>query len=71
MCRDEFLEDVLEACELYRYNFLSQYVRYYILGISDNFVRIEMRYFDDVSEVVTTLEFQNDEDLIDTLIEEL
>tara|TARA_R110001592_G_scaffold307812_1_gene581738 strand:- start:1080 stop:1295 length:216 start_codon:yes stop_codon:yes gene_type:complete len=71
MNRNEFIEEVIEACQNYRYEFQDQYVEYYLLGISDNLVRIELRYFDEVSEVCTTLEFQNDEDLIDTLIEEL
>jgi len=71
MNRDEFLEEVIEACQNYRYEVMNQYVEYYLLGITDNFVRIELRYFDEHSEVCTTLEFQNDEDLIDTLIEEL
>jgi len=71
MDRNEFIEEVIEACQNYRYEVQEQYVEYYLLGISDNLVRIELRYFDEHSEVCTTLEFQNDEDLIDTLIEEL
>ena len=71
MNRNEFIEEVIEACQSYRYEVQGQYVEYYLLGISDNLVRVELRYFDEVSEVCTTLEFQNDEDLIDTLIEEL
>jgi len=71
MNRDEFIEEVIEACQSYRYEVQEQYVEYYLLGVTDNFVRIELRYFDEHSEVCTTLEFQNDEDLIETLIEEL
>ena len=64
MNRNEFIEEVIEACQNYRYEVQGQYVEYYLLGVSDNLVRVELRYFDEV-------EFQNDEDLIDTLIEEL
>ena len=71
MNREGFIEEVLLACQNYRSEFQDQYVEYYLLGISDNLVRIELRYFDEHSEVCSTLEFQNDEDLIDTLIEEL
>ena len=71
MNRNEFIEEVLLACQNYRCEFQDQYVEYYLLGISDDLVRVELRYFDEVSEVCTTLEFKNDEDLIDTLIEEL
>ena len=66
-----FIDQVLEACEVFRYDILGQYIKYYLLGVSDNLVRVEMRYFDDHSEVCTTLEFQNDEHLIDALIDEL
>jgi len=66
-----FIDQVLESCEVYRYYILGQYVKYYLLGVSDNLVRVEMRYFDEHSEVCTTLEFQNDEELIDALIDEL
>ena len=71
MNRNEFIEEVIEACQNYRYEVQEQYVEYYLLGVSDELVRVELRYFDEVSEVCTTLEFKNDEDLIDTLIEEL
>ena len=71
MNRNEFIEEVIEACQGYRHEVQEQYVEYYLLGISDNFVRIELRYFDEHSEVCTTLEFQNDEDLIESLIDEL
>ena len=71
MDRNQFIDQVLEACELFRYDVCGQYIKYYLLGVSDNLVRVEMRYFDDYSEVCTTLEFQNDEDLIDALIDEL
>ena len=71
MDRTMFIDQVLESCELYRYDILGQYVKYYLLGVSDNLVRVEMRYFDEYSEVCTTLEFQSDEGLIDALIDEL
>jgi hypothetical protein len=71
MDRTMFIDQVLESCELYRYDILGQYVKYYLLGVSDNLVRVEMRYFDEHSEVCTTLEFQNDKELIDALIDEL
>ena len=71
MNRNEFIEEVIEACQNYRFEVQEQYVEYYLLGVSDDLVRVELRYFDEVSEVCTTLEFKNDEDLIDTLIEEL
>lgn len=71
MNRNEFIEEVIEACQNYRYEIQEQYVEYYLLGVSDEFVRIELRYFDEHSEVCTTLEFKNDEGLIDTLINEL
>tara|TARA_R110000850_G_scaffold117780_1_gene234318 strand:- start:16 stop:231 length:216 start_codon:yes stop_codon:yes gene_type:complete len=71
MNRNEFIEEVIEACQNYRYEIHEQYVEYYLLAVSDEFVRIELRYFDEVGEVCTTLEFQNDEGLIDTLINEL
>jgi hypothetical protein len=71
MDRTMFIDQVLESCEVYRYDILGQYVKYYLLGISDNLVRVEMRYFDEHSEVCTTLEFQNDDKLIDALIDEL
>ena len=71
MNRNEFIEEVIEACQNYRFEVQEQYVEYYLLGVSDDLVRVELRYFDEHSEVCTTLEFKNDEDLIDTLIEEL
>ena len=71
MDRTMFIDQVLESCGVYRYDILGQYVKYYLLGISDNLVRVEMRYFDEHSEVCTTLEFQNNEELIDALIDEL
>ena len=71
MNRNEFIEEVIEACQNYRFDVEGQYVEYYLLVITDELVRVELRYFDEVSEVCTTLEFQNDEYLIDTLIEEL
>ena len=71
MNRNEFIEEVIEACQSYRFDVEGQYVEYYLLVITDELVRIELRYFDNVSEICTTLEFKNDEDLIDTLIEEL
>ena len=71
MDRNEFIEEVIEACQNYRFEVQEQYVEYYLLGVSDELVRVELRYFDEHSEVCTTLEFKNDEDLIDTLIEEL
>ena len=71
MNRNEFIEEVIEACQNYRFEVQEQYVEYYLLGVSDELVRVELRYFDEHSEVCTTLEFKNDEELIDTLIEEL
>ena len=42
MDRTMFIDQVLESCELYRYDILGQYVKYYLLGVSDNLVRVEM-----------------------------
>lgn len=72
MTRDEsLLVDVLLACHLYWWDIHSTYKFYEVVGITENIVRIRYVYWDDEGEIVTTIDFNNDETLIESLLHEL
>lgn len=71
MTRDDFLEEVLEACEFFHWNVLGVYKYYQIVSITNNFVCISVIHYCEKESYAQVLEFQNDESLIDNMIEVL
>jgi hypothetical protein len=71
MTRNEFLEDILKACEFYYWNVLGVYKYYQIVSITNYFVCISVIHYCEKESYAEVLEFQNDEELIDNMIEVL
>ena len=71
MTRDDFLEEVLEACEFFHWNVLGVYKYYQIVSITNNFVCISVIHYCEKESYAEVLEFQNDSDLLDAMIEVL
>jgi len=71
MTRDDFLEEVLDACEFFHWNVLGVYKYYQIVSITNNFVCISVIHYCEKESYAEVLEFQNDESLLDAMIEVL
>lgn len=72
MTRDESLiPEVLQACHLFWWDIVGVYQYYELVAVTENIVRIRMSFWDEEGEIVSTLDFNNDETLIDSLLTEL
>jgi|TARA_R100000084_G_scaffold102584_1_gene58260 hypothetical protein len=71
MTKDEFLEQILEACSAYHWEFNGTYKHYEIASITSHVVSITVVSFGFDSGYADIIDFQNDEDLIDKMLEKL
>ena len=71
MNKDEFLEEVLEACGYYHWEVEGVYKHYEIVAITQNFVRVSVISWGFDSGYAEAIDFQNDENLIDDMIDVL
>ncbi len=69
MTKDEFLEQILEACSAYHWEFNGTYKHYEIASITSHVVSITVVSFGFDSGYADIVDFQNDEDLIDKMLE--
>lgn len=68
MSRDEYLEEVLEACSFYHWEFEGIYKHYELVSITQNFVRVSVISWGFDSGYAEVIDFQNDQDLIDDML---
>lgn len=71
MTKDEFLEQILEACSAYHWEFNGTYKHYEIASITSHVVSITVVSFGFDNGYADIVDFQNDEDLIDKMLEKL
>ena len=71
MTKDEFLEQILEACSAYHWEVNGTYKHYEIASITSHVVSITVVSFGFDSGYADIIDFQNDEDLIDKMLEKL
>ncbi len=72
MTRNESLiPEVLYACHLFWRDIVGIYQYYELICVTDNLVRIKMTFWDEDGEFITTLDFNNDDTLIESLLTEL
>ena len=72
MTRNESLiPDVLAACQLFWQDIVGIHQYYDLVAITDNLVRIKLTFWDEEGEYISTLDFNNDETLIESLLTEL
>tara|TARA_R110002012_G_scaffold152094_1_gene312023 strand:- start:3670 stop:3885 length:216 start_codon:yes stop_codon:yes gene_type:complete len=69
MTKDEFLEQILEACSAYHWEFNGTYKHYEIASITSHVVSITVVSFGFDSGYADIVDFQNDEELIDKMLE--
>ena len=71
MTRDEFLNDIIDACAFYRWEIMGAYKHYQIIAVTSSFVQISVIHFDSKEQWAEVLDFQNDEKLIDNMLDRL
>jgi hypothetical protein len=71
MTKDEFLEQILEACSAYHWEFNGTYKHYEIASITSHVVSITVVSFGFDNGYADIVDFQNDEELIDKMLEKL
>lgn len=71
MNKAEFLEEVLEACSAYAWEFEGVYKHYELVAITQNFVRVSVISWGFDSGYAEVIDFQNDESLVDEMINNL
>ena len=69
MTKDEFLEQILEACSAYHWEFNGTYKHYEIASITSHVVSITVVSFGFDNGYADIVDFQNDEELIDKMLE--
>ena len=68
MTRDDYLQDVLDACSFFHWEILGIYKYYQIVSISDLYVQISIIHYSKDDNYAQVLDFDNNESLIDQLI---
>lgn len=68
---DSLIPDVLSACQLFWEDIVGIHQYYELVAITDNLVRIKLTFWDEEGEYISTLDFNNDETLIESLLTEL
>ena len=71
MTRNDFIEEVLEACSAFHWEFNGIYKHYELVAVTTNFVRVSVISWGFETGYAECLDFQNDEGLIDELLEKL
>ena len=71
MTRDEFLNDIIDACAFYHWEITGAYKHYQIIAVTSSFVQISVIHFDQKEQWAEVLDFQNDEKLIDNMLDRL
>jgi hypothetical protein len=71
MTKDDFLEQILEACSAYHWEFNGTYKHYEIASITSHIVSITVISFGYDAGYADMVDFQNDEDLIDKMLDKL
>ncbi len=71
MTRDEFLNDIIDACAFYHWEIMGAYKHYQIIAVTSSFVQISVIHFDQKEQWAEVLDFQNDEKLIDNMLDRL
>ena len=71
MTRDDFIVEVLEACSAYHWEFNCIYKHYELVAVTTNFVRISVISWGFETGYAECIDFQNDEELIDNLLNTL
>lgn len=71
MTRDEFLNDIIDACAFYHWEIMGAYKHYQIIAVTSSFVQISVIHFDQKEQWAEVLDFQNDDKLIDNMLDRL
>ena len=71
MNKEEFLEEVLESCSFYHWEFNGIYKHYEIVSITQNFVRVSVISWGFETGYAEVIDFQNDEQLIYDMLDNL
>ena len=71
MDKEGFINQVLEACSAYHWEFEGTYKHYELVAITQNFVRVSVISWGFDSGYAEVIDFQNDEELIDDMLNNL
>lgn len=71
MTRDDFIIEVLDACANFHWEFNGVYKHYELVAVTNNFVRISVISWGFETGYAKCLDFQNDINLIDDLLNTL
>ncbi len=71
MTRNDFLQEILEACSFFHFEMDGIWKHYEITSITNNIVKISVASLGFDNGYCEDLEFQNDETLIDKMIDKL
>jgi hypothetical protein len=71
MTRDDFLNDIIDACAFFHWEIYGAYKHYQIIAVTSSFVQISVIHFDSKEQWAEVLDFQNDEGLIDKMLDRL
>jgi len=71
MNRDDFLNDIIDACAFFHWEIYGAYKHYQIIAVTSSFVQISVIHFDSKEQWAEVLDFQNDEKLIDNMLDRL
>jgi hypothetical protein len=71
MSKDEFLEQILEACSAYHWQIHGVYKHYEIAAITAHVVSITVISWSINNGYADMIDFQNDDELIDKMLDRL
>lgn len=71
MTRNDFLDEVLDACSFYWWEIHGVYCHYEIVSVTSHFVQISKIHWGFDSGYAEVVDLENNEDLIDKMIEVL
>lgn len=71
MNKADFLAEVLEACALFHWEVNGAYKHYQIIAITHNFVQISIIHFEAKKQWAQVVDFDNNDELIDKMLDEL
>ncbi len=71
MNRDDLLNDILDACAFFNWEVNGAYKHYQIIAITHNFVQISIIHFEAKKQWAEVVDFDNNDELIDKMLDEL
>jgi len=71
MNREEFLSEILAACALFHWEIYGAYKNYQIVAVTPSFIQVSIIHFEAKEQWAEVIDFANDQDLLDKMLDKL